>query len=165
MDLMHHENSCSDDEGEGHARLMALAAQVATQRGPTQPVSQTVAFLLWKALALRHLRSACKISCLPRARMLVRILNFLLLQDILQKQLERATSQAEQECQAILGAAESSRPPSAAAEAEPEHNSEAPRKHQRTYEPGESRPFANAEQVRMQCPYPTKHCVSNWHPL
>ena len=42
MELMHHEESCSDEEGEGHARLLALAAQVATQRGPTQPVSQAV---------------------------------------------------------------------------------------------------------------------------
>lgn len=42
MDLMHHEDSCSDEEAEGHARLMALAAQVATQRGPSQPISQAV---------------------------------------------------------------------------------------------------------------------------
>ena len=42
MDLMQHEDSCSDEETEGHARLMALAAQVATQRGPSQPISQAV---------------------------------------------------------------------------------------------------------------------------
>ena len=42
MELMHHEDSCSDEEAEGHARLMALAAQVATQRGPSQPISQAV---------------------------------------------------------------------------------------------------------------------------
>jgi len=42
MELMHHEDSCSDEEGEGQARLMALAAQVATQCGPSQPVSQVV---------------------------------------------------------------------------------------------------------------------------
>ena len=52
MDLMHHEDSCSDEEAEGHARLMALAAQVATQRGPSQPISQAVRLrhpetLLW----------------------------------------------------------------------------------------------------------------------
>ena len=42
MDLMHHEDSCSDEEAEGQARLMALAAQVATQRRPSQPISQAV---------------------------------------------------------------------------------------------------------------------------
>ena len=42
MDLMHQEDSCSDEEGDGSARLMALAAQVATQGGQLQPVSQQV---------------------------------------------------------------------------------------------------------------------------
>ena len=55
MDLMHHEDSCSDEEAEGHARLMALAAQVATQRGPSQPISQAV-----RPSPLRHLCQSVK---------------------------------------------------------------------------------------------------------
>ena len=52
MDLMHQEDSCSDEEGDGSARLMALAAQVATQGGQLQPVSQQV----WP---FRHRAAAC----------------------------------------------------------------------------------------------------------
>lgn len=42
MELLHQEDSCSDEEVDGQARLMALAAQIATQQGPSQPVSQLV---------------------------------------------------------------------------------------------------------------------------
>ena len=42
MELLHQEDSCSDEEVDGQARLMALAAQVATQHGPSQLVSQLV---------------------------------------------------------------------------------------------------------------------------
>ena len=68
------------------------------------------------------------------------------MQDVLHKQLERATSQAEQECQAILGAAGASRPPSAPDGPEAAHASEAARKHQRTAGP-EQDPQLAAQQV------------------
>ena len=70
----------------------------------------------------------------------------LLMQDVLHKQLERASSQAEQECQAILGAAGASRPPSAPDAPEAAHASEAARKHQRTAGP-EQEPQLAAQQV------------------
>ncbi len=54
------------------------------------------------------------------------------MQDVLNKQLERAASQAEEECQAILAAPGASRPASAAATPEASHASEAPRKQPRT---------------------------------
>lgn len=67
-------------------------------------------------------------------------------QDVLHKQLERATSQAEQECQAILGAAGASRPPCAPDASEAAHASEAARKHQRIAGP-EQDPQLAAQQV------------------
>ena len=57
------------------------------------------------------------------------------MQDVLHQQLERATSQAEQECQAILGAAGASRPPSAAEAPDAAPPSQAAHKHQRTAGP------------------------------
>ena len=54
MELMHQEDSCSDEEGDGSARLMALAAQVATQGGQLQPMSQQV----WSCL-VTELLLAC----------------------------------------------------------------------------------------------------------
>ena len=54
MDLMHQEDSCSDEEGDGSARLMALAAQVATQGGQLQPVSQKVWSSCQRAAACRR---------------------------------------------------------------------------------------------------------------
>ena len=58
-----------------------------------------------------------------------------MLQDVLNKQLERAASQAEQECEAILGAPGASRPASAAATPEASYASEAPGKRPRTEMP------------------------------
>ena len=54
---------------------------------------------------------------------------------MLTKQLERAASQAEEECQAILAAPGASRPASAAAAPEASHASEAPRKQPRSDKP------------------------------
>lgn len=54
---------------------------------------------------------------------------------MLNKQLERAASQAEEECQAILAAPGASRPASAAATPEASHASEGPRKQPRTAKP------------------------------
>ena len=56
MDLMHQEDSCSDEEGNSSARLMALAAQVATQGGQLQPVSQQV----WRLVRELLLASASR---------------------------------------------------------------------------------------------------------
>ena len=67
---------------------------------------------------------------------------------MLNKQLERAASQAEEECQAILAAPGASRPASAAVTPEASHASEAPRKQPRTNKPSieEAQPMG---QVRM----------------
>ncbi len=67
------------------------------------------------------------------------------MQDVLSKQLERAASQAEQECQAILAAPGASRPASAAATPEASHASEAPRKQPRT-----DKPSSEEDQVMEQ---------------
>ena len=66
------------------------------------------------------------------------------MQDVLNKQLERAASQAEEECQAILAAPGSSRPASAAATPEASHASEGSRKQPRTDRPSreEDQPMA-----------------------
>ena len=71
-----------------------------------------------------------------------------MLQDVLHAHLERATSQAEQECQAILGAAGATRPPSATGAPGAEHASEAPRKQQRTDMP-RTEQTSFTEQVRI----------------
>lgn len=72
---------------------------------------------------------------LERSGQRVLVAEMFWLQDVLNKQLERAASQAEQECQAILAAPGASRPGSAAATPEGSHASEAPRKQPRGDKP------------------------------
>ena len=73
------------------------------------------------------LRQACRLQLL---------MAMLLMQDVLHKQLERASSQAEQECQAILGAAGASRGrPAPLMRLRPPTPPRLPRKHQRTAGP------------------------------